>query len=312
VLSTLAGLTWFTPPAYANVAIPTMSPPPTVSVAVHHGAPTLTITGPWTWSTLKNPTTAQPCDDRFGVGWAMAWYDPNDPGTVLSYQGGAVKVHVGSTGVNPKNTDNMVTYDHAHPCGTAFDPTTKTDTGTYTATHTYAGVQAVPTEICVVMYDLTIATSGSGPDPARLQLTNADNSVKDALMSGGSWDTTPGGPNCAGVRAPVALTSGARGATMFHAITDTARLSSTGRPTGSLTFSAYGPGDAGCAGPPVFATTVAVAGNGTYGPVSYTPPFQPTPAKFRWVASYSGDGTHDAASGTCGDPSEISVLRRDP
>jgi len=107
--------------AYANVATAVTSPPPVVSVTQNaDGSVAVTVDGGWTWPTLKSPSATHPCDSRYGVGWAMAWNDPDDPGTTLTYVSGKtlVRVHVGSKGVDPANTDDHVSYDHADPCGT--------------------------------------------------------------------------------------------------------------------------------------------------------------------------------------------------
>jgi len=89
-------------------------------------------------------------------------------------------------------------------------------------------------------------------------------------------------------------------------IFDTATLSNGADPTGLITFTLYGPGDAACA-TPIFTTTVTVTGNGSY----QSPPFTPTTTAgvYRWVASYSGDALNNAAGPTaCTDPLEDVVV----
>lgn len=78
---------------------------------------------------------------------------------------------------------------------------------------------------------------------------------------------------------------------------------------GTITFKLYGPSDTGC-GPLVHTVTpaTAVSGNGTYGPVSFTPT---EPGTYHWVAEYSGNlpnnnaTTHNA---TCTDADEDVVV----
>jgi hypothetical protein len=48
-----------------------------------------------------------------------------------------------------------------------------------------------------------------------------------------------------------------------------------------------------------------VSGNGTYGPVSFSPTAVGT---YYWVASYSGDAHNNPVSGTCGDAGETSIV----
>ena len=103
-------------------------------------------------------------------------------------------------------------------------------------------------------------------------------------------------------------------------ITDTANLTGTANrpgtpvinPTtpggpagGSITFSLFGPSDTGC-GPLVATLSPAtpVSGDGTYGPVSFTPTAVGT---YHWVASYSGDPPNTNADDhnlDCSDPTE--------
>jgi len=91
------------------------------------------------------------------------------------------------------------------------------------------------------------------------------------------------------------------------AISDQATLSGGNNPTGTITFTAYGPDDATCANAPAYTSDpVAVSGNGSYG---NSPEFTPaTAGTYRWQASYSGDAGNDAASTSCNDPNETSVV----
>ena len=72
-------------------------------------------------------------------------------------------------------------------------------------------------------------------------------------------------------------------------VTDTSTLTLGANPTGTITFSLYGPSTtAVCnAGNLVFTSNaIPVNGNGAYGPS--TPGFVPTtPGTYRWIASYS-------------------------
>jgi hypothetical protein len=88
-------------------------------------------------------------------------------------------------------------------------------------------------------------------------------------------------------------------------VTDTAVLSGGQSPTGTITFSLYGPDNPTCGGAPAFSTSEAVAGNGTY----TSDPFTPTASgTYRWVATYSGDANNTPVSTACGDPAETVVV----
>lgn len=94
--------------------------------------------------------------------------------------------------------------------------------------------------------------------------------------------------------------------TSFH---DTATLSGGFEPTGSITFEVYGPDDADCTGAVVFTDTVSVDGNGDYDSAAFTPSHV---GKYRWIASYSGDGNNEAAAGACNDANEDTTVTRAP
>src|SRR5258708_26544041 len=88
---------------------------------------------------------------------------------------------------------------------------------------------------------------------------------------------------------PTISTSANESVTIGAAIHDTALLGNTanqpggGPAGGTITFFAYGPGDATCGLAPAFTSApVTVSGNGSYGPVSFTPTSAGT---YRWVAA---------------------------
>ena len=88
-------------------------------------------------------------------------------------------------------------------------------------------------------------------------------------------------------------------------ITDTATLSGGISPTGTITFTLFGPNNATCTGAAIFTSTVPVnAGNGDY----TSAPFTPTAAgTYRFVAVYSGDANNASVTSPCGAANE-SVL----
>jgi hypothetical protein len=96
----------------------------------------------------------------------------------------------------------------------------------------------------------------------------------------------------------LATQAGAGPVTLGQPITDTATLTGTanqpgtpvinpttpgGPADGTITFTAYGPNNCSTV---AFTTTVTVSGDGTYGPVSFTPT---SPGTYHWAAVYSGD-----------------------
>jgi len=88
-------------------------------------------------------------------------------------------------------------------------------------------------------------------------------------------------------------------------VTDTATLAGGLNPTGSMTFTLFGPDDATCASTAVFTNTKTVTGNGGY----ISDPFVPNaPGTYRWIAAYSGDAGNNAVTTPCNDANESVVV----
>jgi len=91
-------------------------------------------------------------------------------------------------------------------------------------------------------------------------------------------------------------------------IFDSAQLSGGVNPTGSITFTLFGPDNATCAGSPIFTTTTTVNGNGYYTSSRFTTKAAGT---YRWIAVYGGDLLNGASSSVCSDPNAaVSVAKR--
>jgi MBG domain-containing protein len=79
-------------------------------------------------------------------------------------------------------------------------------------------------------------------------------------------------------------------------ISDTAQLTGGASPSGTVTFTLYGPGDTTCAHP--LATRVGTLTGGSAGSGTV----QATQAgTYYWVASYGGDAANNVVTGSCGD-----------
>jgi hypothetical protein len=106
----------------------------------------------------------------------------------------------------------------------------------------------------------------------------------------------------AGSQTPTTLSTQASAAVQLGGlIHDTATLSGGVAPTGTITFSLFGPNDASCAGTTAFTSTVPVAGNGSYPSANFTPSVAGT---YRWIATYSGDAANAASATACNDANE--------
>jgi hypothetical protein len=131
----------------------------------------------------------------------------------------------------------------------------------------------------------------------RADFTPSATSAANGVQPGSDGSTT----ECFTVTpvTPTLATQAGAGPVIFgQPITDTATLSGTanepgtpvinpttpgGPAAGTITFTAYGPNNCTTV---AFSTSVAVSGDGTYGPVSFTPT---APGTYHWAATYSGD-----------------------
>jgi hypothetical protein len=89
-----------------------------------------------------------------------------------------------------------------------------------------------------------------------------------------------------------------------RSIKDNATLSGGYDPTGTISFSLYGPGDTSCA-TPIATSSATVTGDGTYTSAPYT---ATAPGTYSWEASYGGDSNNASAEEGCGVPGETVTL----
>ncbi len=103
---------------------------------------------------------------------------------------------------------------------------------------------------------------------------------------------------------PTLVTQASAPVVVGSVLTDTATLADGVAPTGAITFRLFGPDDPGCA-TEVFASVVAVAGNGDYTSAPFT---ATAPGLYRWIAAYGGDGANAAVAGACNDANETTTV----
>lgn len=104
-----------------------------------------------------------------------------------------------------------------------------------------------------------------------------------------------------GVSLPAITTQASAGITLGGSIADRATLSGGSSPTGTITVEVFGPNNATCSGTPVFTSTIAVNGNGTYTSAGFKPGQVGT---YLFSDTYSGDTNNAPASSACGAPNE--------
>src|SRR5207244_3648837 len=106
---------------------------------------------------------------------------------------------------------------------------------------------------------------------------------------------------------PTMTTSATATQTAGGTIQDTATLSGGTSPTGTISFSLYGPNDATCGGMATSAGSATVSGNGSYSS-SAVP--ENVAGTYRWIASYSGDANNNGFTTTCNEAGETSTVNK--
>ena len=110
---------------------------------------------------------------------------------------------------------------------------------------------------------------------------------------------------------PTIPTTASASVVVGNNVSDSATLVGGVNPTGSITFTLYGPNDPTCANPPVFTSAaIPVNGGGPYGSGNFTTAQAGT---YLWRASYTGDANNNPVAGACGAANEsVEVQRASP
>ena len=182
------------------------------------------------------------------------------------------------------------------------------------------------------------APGGTGPNPILSNLAPGTYAVQEvkspagyALPASPTQDVTVYPSGMAGVQEPAQAnfsdlftssltTSASQFVSASSTATDTATLTAATGAGGSITFSLYGPFTSAASITPtscdassgtsgynlIGSNNATVTGPGSYPSAGVGP--LTTPGVYAWVASYSGDASSTPAAGTCGDPTELSVV----
>jgi uncharacterized protein (DUF2141 family) len=162
---------------------------------------------------------------------------------------------------------------------------------------------------CTSMVDVDgryVSRSFAPTQPGTYRLTAAHNADSDlvavATACAGAGASVEG---CVATPSITAVASA--GVVLGGSVSDVATLAAGSSPTGTMTFSLFGPNDASCITAPAVISESPVSGNGPYSSNSFTPR---TPGTYRFVASYSGDSNNRGATTGCKDNSELVVVQR--
>jgi hypothetical protein len=109
-------------------------------------------------------------------------------------------------------------------------------------------------------------------------------------------------PTTPGIQTTASPTSGIVGAPIH----DSASVTGGANPTGTVTFTLFGPGDSTCAGPNLvsglagFANVPLSGGSATSGNFTTT-----AVGTYNWIATYNGDSNNNPVSSNCGDEAVV-------
>jgi len=150
------------------------------------------------------------------------------------------------------------------------------------------------TSCASAIFTSTVPVSGQSMNSASYTTTRAGTYQWTAAYGGDGNDNPVGPTACsastgsvvvAAARPAIAMSAPAPSGGTIHGV---ATLGGGYGPTGSITFSLSAPGDSFCS-QPIFTSTVAIGGNGTYNSGNYTPTVTGT---YSWQAQYNGDGNN--------------------
>ena len=137
----------------------------------------------------------------------------------------------------------------------------------------------------------------------------ADEPVITATATDPAKNTSEFSPAVVSTLAATLTTQASGNVPLGGSVTDTATLTGASAPTGTVTFTLYGPNDGSCLATPAFTSSPVALPSGATSVTS--PAFTPTAAGvYRWVATYSGDPQNAPVGPTsCSDPAEqVTVL----
>jgi hypothetical protein len=156
----------------------------------------------------------------------------------------------------------------------------------------FAGpVQATSSDATATLPPDTALVDGE----ATVSVTFADPGTQTVTVTGGGVEGTSDDVTVDKL-VPTLTLDLSDGVALGEAISADATLADGLAPTGTLTFRAYGPGDATCADAAAFTSAVTVTGNDTYTSDAFTPS---TRGDYRWTATYDGDGDNTTATAGC-------------
>lgn len=174
--------------AHADTPDPVLEATEVTLVVNDDYSKTVTVRGKWQWTTHRSDCN----NDRFAVGWAMDWNDPEQGGNFVGTLNN-VNIHVGAAVGNGRNpADNSVHYYPGNSparCGVyGRHGSLSYNTGDWgPISHTYKDTtDMTQVTVCVVMYDIHPGKAGH-PSPHHKHGEPAAATPKESdLLAGGN------------------------------------------------------------------------------------------------------------------------------
>jgi hypothetical protein len=253
---------------------------------------TPTAAGSYRWTIeysgdTNNATTTSPCNAA------------NETSTV-GKASPTISSTATSAGIGTAIKDTATLAGGVTPSGNlvfkAFGPNDATCTGTVAFTKTAAvagtgGESGNFTPIAVGTYRWTVEYSG---DANNNPVTSSCNAANETSTVG---------------KASPTISSTAASTIYPGSISDAAMIAGGSTPTGTLTFKAFGPDNATCAGAATYTKAVTLNGAVSYGSGDYSPI---AVGSYRWTVEYSGDPNNNPTSSGCNAANETSTVAKVP
>ncbi|MEO7761552.1 MAG: choice-of-anchor D domain-containing protein [Casimicrobiaceae bacterium] len=169
------------------------------------------------------------------------------------------------------------------------------DAVNFDASQNCGGVTLAPGGTCTFTYTFQPTTPGAKSSSTTIDI----NSESFAITLAGTG---------VGRATPTIATVASASVVVGNTVSDSATLSGGSAPTGTITFTLFGPNNATCTGTAAFTSAaIPVNGNGNYGSGNFAPNQAGT---YLWIASYTGDANNNAVAGACGAQGESVVVTK--
>jgi hypothetical protein len=183
-----------------------------------------------------------------------------------------------------------------------MDPTGSITTNAYGPSDTTCSGPPIFSATLPVSGNGSYGPSGFATDEAGQYRWTTSYSGDDVNAAASTACGTGGGTSAVAKATPSLSSPSPSDITVGEPLPAQSTLSAGYEPGGTVTLTAFGPGDADCSAEPAYTSDpLAVNGNGNYG-TEFTPD---TPGAYRWTVSYSGDGNNEAAQAACGQPANV-------